>query len=51
MMHLRGSLGSEMESPPPSPREAFHLLRDSSFWSVEVVDRVVSLVAMIFAGE
>lgn len=34
MMHFLGSLGSPMGSPAFRPREAFHLLRDSSFWSV-----------------
>lgn len=33
MMHLRGSLGSEMSLPWPRPREAFHFWRDSSFLS------------------
>jgi len=37
MMHLRGSLGSEMSFPAPSPRDSFHLRRDSSFWSSVVV--------------
>lgn len=34
MMHLRGSLGSEMSLPWPRPREAFHLFRASSSLSV-----------------
>lgn len=36
MMHLRGSLGSDVEVPEPMPRDSFHLRRDSSFWSVIV---------------
>ena len=44
MMHLRGSLGSEMEVPPPSPRDAFQRLRDSSFWSRLGKGGCVSLV-------
>ena len=33
MMHLRGSLGSEMSLPWPRPRDAFHFWSDSSSWS------------------
>lgn len=33
MMHLRGSFGSPIGVPEPSPKDAFHRLRDSSFWS------------------
>jgi hypothetical protein len=35
MITLRGSDGSALEVPEPRPSEAFHLLRDSSFWSVK----------------
>jgi hypothetical protein len=36
MMTLRGSDGSALDVPEPRPSEAFHLLRDSSFWSARV---------------
>lgn len=39
IMHLRGSLGSDIEVPVPRPREAFQRLRDSSFASVVWVYR------------
>jgi hypothetical protein len=32
--HVRGSLGSDMSFPEPSPRDSFHLRRDSSPWSL-----------------
>ena len=34
-MTVRGSLGSAMMLPDPSPNDSFHRRSDSSFWSVD----------------
>jgi hypothetical protein len=49
IMHLRGSLGSEMSLPWPRPRDAFHFWRDSSFWSA-MVRLVLSCVVEVGAA-